>query len=180
MASSVAKRYALAAFNLANKVNIIDQFLIDLQKFSTVFSSTTIEELSNPAISKSDLTLIAVDLGQTLSLNSKVIDFLKVVAADRRIAFIKEIEQSFIRLTKLKNNIIEADLISAVQLDEETVREIGIILQKKYVGFTIEMKQIIKKDILGGLIIKIGSNMIDASLKRQILALSNDLSLGHC
>jgi F-type H+-transporting ATPase subunit delta len=172
---TIAKKYAFAALALAKDNNLIDQFLIDLQKFSAIFSAAVSKELSNPTIPKSDLIIIIAELGQRLSLSDKVIDFLKVIATARRILFIKEIEQNFIRLAKKEKNIIEADVISAIQLNDELLQEVKIILQKKYINFTIEVTQTIKKDILGGLIIKIGSNMIDASLKKQILALKNEL-----
>ena len=171
----IAKKYASVAFAVAKKANLIDQFLMDLQKFSAVFSSSIAEELSNPAISKSDLAIIVDELGANLSLNDKVIDFLKIVAQARRISNIKEIERNFIHLTKIDRNIIEADVISAAQLDSTAIQEVKSILQRKYSDSTIEIKEIIKKDILGGLVIKIGSKMIDASLKRQILTLKNEL-----
>jgi len=171
----IAKKYSSVAFDLAKKNDLIDQFLIDLNKFSSAFSNSISKELSNPSISKSNLSIIVDEFGQKLSLNAKVIDFLKIVAVSRRIVLVKEIEQNFIHLAKREKNIIEAEIISAVLLNEEILREIKLILQKKYLGFAIEIKQIIKKDILGGLIIKIGSNMIDASLRRQLLALKNEL-----
>jgi F-type H+-transporting ATPase subunit delta len=171
----IAKKYALAAFNMAKKDNLLDQFLVDLKKFSEFFSSATIKEISNPAISKTNLEKIVVELGEKLSLNNKVLHFLSVVAAARRIADIKYVQQHFAKLVKIEKNILEVEVISAVQLDAEILQEVKSSLQKKHSGLTIEIKQIIKKDILGGLVIKIGSNMIDASLKRQLSALKISL-----
>ncbi len=167
----IAKKYALAAFNSAKKSNLIDQFLVDLKKFSEYFSASIIKELSNPAISKINLAKIISELGEKLSLNSKVVEFLEVVASRRRIGAIKIIEQHFTKLAKIEKKILEVELISAAQLSSEILQEVESTLQKQYSGLTIEIKQTIKKDILGGLVIKIGSNMIDASLKRQLSAL---------
>lgn len=167
----IAKKYALAAFNLAKKSNLIDQFLGDLKKFSEFFSGTTIKEISNPAISKINLAKIVVELGEKLALNAKVITFLEMVASARRINEIKAIEQHFVKLVKIEKKILEVEVISAVQLNAEVLQEVKATLQKQYSGLEIEIKQTIKKDILGGLVIKVGSNMIDASLKRQLSAL---------
>jgi F-type H+-transporting ATPase subunit delta len=176
----IAKKYALAAFSLAKKSNLIDQFLGDLKKFSDFFSNSTIKELSNPAISRVDLGKMVVELGEKLSLNNKVIAFLETVAGSRRISGIKLIEKHFSKLVKVEKNILEVELISAIQLDEQTIQEVRSTLQKQYSKLTIEIEQTIKKDILGGLIIKIGSNMIDASLKRQLDALKIELDQAIC
>jgi len=167
----IAKKYALAAFNSAKEDNLIDQFLVDLKKFSEFFSRDTIKEISNPAISKNNLEKIIFELGEKLSLNAKVLSFLEIVAGARRINGIKIIEQHFEALVKIENKILEVEVISAVQLSAEILQEVKDTLQKQHSGLVIEIKQTIKKDILGGLVIKVGSNMIDASLKRQLSAL---------
>jgi F-type H+-transporting ATPase subunit delta len=171
----IAKKYALAAFNLAEKSNLIDQFLGDLKKFSDFFSDATIKELSNPAISRINLGKIVAELGEKLSLNNKVVVFLETVASARRIGEIKAIEKHFSKLVKIQKKILEVEVISAVELNSETLQEVKSTLQKQHSDLSIEIKQTVKKDILGGLVIKIGSNMIDASLKRQLSALKISL-----
>ncbi len=171
----IAKKYALGAFNLAKKSNLIDQFLGDLKKFSDFFSKEITKELSNPAISKASLTKIVAELGEKLSLNSKVLLFLETVASARRINEIRAIEQHFSKLVKAEKKILEVEVISAAQLNAETLEEVKSALQKQHSDLSIEIKQTIKKDILGGLVIKIGSNMIDASLKMQLSKLKISL-----
>jgi F-type H+-transporting ATPase subunit delta len=98
--------------------------------------------------------------------------FLEVVARERRISSIAAIEKSFIKLVKKEKNILEVEIISVSALDDQNVEEIKEILAKKYDGSSLEIHQTINKDILGGVQIKIGSMMIDASLKRQLTALN--------
>ncbi|MES2677234.1 MAG: ATP synthase F1 subunit delta [Pseudomonadota bacterium] len=168
----VAKKYASAAFNVAKKLNLVDQFAVDLRKFSDAISKSMIKELSNPAISRDDLKKIIAELGTKLTLHKETITFLEVVAEERRIANIGAIELSFAKLVKIEKNILEVEVFSAADLDGQNIQDIKTTLAKKYVGKIIEIKQSIKKDILGGLQIKIGSTMIDASLKRQLLSLN--------
>ncbi len=168
----LAKKYSLAAFNVAKKLNLVDQFEADLNKFSLALSKTIIRELSNPAISRENLKTIIADFGAKLSLHKQVISFLEVVAESRRIAGIAAIGIQFTKLVKAEKNILEVEVFSTHELDAKTIEEIKLALTKKYAGKTIEVKQLIKKDILGGLQIKVGSTMIDASLKRQLLTLN--------
>ncbi len=168
----LAKKYAIAAFNVAQKLNLVDQFAVDIAKFSAALSKSIVKELSNPAISREDLKKIAADFGAKLSLNPQVINFLEVVAEARRIAEIQTIENHFHKLAAAEKNILEVEVFSVVELDAKNIEEIKTALSKKYAGKTIEIKQTIKKDILGGLQIKIGSTLIDASLKKQLLTLN--------
>ena len=63
---------------------------------------------------------------------------------------------------------METELISVITLNDKQLEEIKSTLQKKYPGKTIEINQTIDKDILGGVVIKIGSLVIDSSLKNQL------------
>ena len=170
-----AKKYARAAFGAAKKLNLIDQFLSDLGKFSALLSPSTIKELSNPEISKADLKKTIADLGIKLSLHSKVISFLEIIVDARRIAEIGAIHHNFAKLVKVEKNILEVEVFSATSLDAQSVQALKLILETKYTGSVIEIKQSVKKDILGGLQIKVGSTMIDASLKAQLFSLNQQL-----
>lgn len=168
----LAKKYSVAAFGLAKKLNLLDVFEADLGKFVGAFSKVMLKELSNPAISREDLQKVVAELGAKLELNQNVINFLTVIAEQRRINNIAAITKSFSKLVKAEKNILEADVISAVDLDANSVAEIKDVLAKKYAGKAIKLNQIVKKDILGGVQIKIGSVLIDASLKQQLANLN--------
>ncbi|MFT6106956.1 MAG: F-type H+-transporting ATPase subunit delta [Rickettsiales bacterium] len=168
----LAKKYAIAAFNVAKKANIVDQFSADLKNFVSSLPKSIIKELSNPAISKASLKDIIIAFGDKMSLAGEVVSFLEIVAQERRISNIVAIENHFAKLVKNEKNILEVEVFAAKSLDDKEIEEIKSILVKKYVNNSIEIKQSIKKDILGGIQIKIESMMIDASLKRQLSALN--------
>ena len=97
------------------------------------------------------------------------------MAKARRISGIHLIENAFSKLVKKEKNILEVEVISAHNLSSENLQESSAVLQKKYSGQKIELIPVVKKDVLGGVIIRIGSMMVDASLKRQLLALNQNL-----
>jgi F-type H+-transporting ATPase subunit delta len=173
----IAKKYAVAAMDVAKNHNLIDQFSDDLKKFVLAVSGLIIKELSNPAISRENLRKIIIDLGRKLSLEEKVIKFLEIVTESRRITFIHLIEKNFSQLVKIEKNILEVDVFSACDLDLQTIDAIKAMITGQYINKSIEIKQFIKKDILGGVQIRIGSTMIDASLKKQLLNLSQQFQL---
>lgn len=170
-AGLITNQYAKAAFHAAKNAGLIEQFLKDLKLFSDNFSPSVAIELSNPTISKADLAGIISDIATKIGINSKVTEFLIIVAKARRLKYIKAIYQDFLKLSKLDKNILEVKLFTVNSLEAEQLEKVKDLLNKRYSGKNIEINQIIKPDILGGILIQIDSLVIDASLKNQLAAI---------
>lgn len=173
-ASIIINQYAKAAFSAAKKSGLQDKFLSDLKLFSDNFSQEISKELSNPAISRENLVDVIAIFCEKLSINSKVADFLKIIAKARRIKYLKAIYQQFLKLYKSDKNILEVKLYSVTELDSDQLNQVKTLLQKKYPQKTIEINSIIDPKILGGIVIQIDSKVIDASLKNQLLSIEKE------
>ncbi len=171
----IVRKYTLVVFNLAKKLNLIEQFAMDFRKLSEYFLPSVVREFSNPIISRLELSKIIKNFAEELSLHSKFILFLELLSHSKRINLIREIELHFTQLVKEDNKVIQAIITSASPLSADNLQAITINLQSQYPNFLLEIKSIIKKDILGGLIIKIGSKVIDASLRTQLSTLEKQL-----
>jgi len=173
--SVVAKNYAKALFAAAKKSNSVDTINDELENFKQSFSLDFARELKNPVISKADSTKIINDIAINLKLGKLLSNFLTAVTRNKRLNLFPEIYEEFTRLAKLQKNILEVELISTEKLDRAEIEGIKATISKKHFGKIIEIKETIKKEILGGLQIKIGSNLIDASLKNQLSSISKEL-----
>jgi len=173
--SVVAKNYSKALFAAAKKADAVDKISDELENFRQSFSLDFARELKNPVISKSDSTKIINDIAINLKLGKLLSDFLTAVTRNKRLNLFPEIYEEFTRLAKLQKNILEVELISTEKLDKTEIESIKASVGKKNFGKIIEIKETIKKEILGGLQIKIGSNLIDASLKNQLSSISKEL-----
>lgn len=173
--SVVAKNYSKALFSAAKKADAIDKISDELENFRQSFSLDFARELKNPVISKSDSTKIINDIAINLKLGKLLSDFLTAVTRNKRLNLFPEIYEEFTRLAKLQKNILEIELISTEKLDKAEIESIKATVSKKHFGKIIEIKETIKKEILGGLQIKIGSDLIDASLKNQLSSISKEL-----
>lgn len=173
--SPLAKNYAKALFDLGLKSNALDKISSEVEIFNKNFSTSFARELKNPAISKADSVKIINGITQKLGFSKTSSDFFAVISENKRLALFPEIYAEFNSLLKLKNNILDVELISSTKLDNATVESIKAIVGKKYAGKKIEVKEVIKQEILGGLQIKIGSDLFDASLKNQIASLEREL-----
>lgn len=173
--SIISKNYAKALFKVCKAQNKLEETENNFKKFIDNFSDQFFLELKNPAISKKDLVEIVNQISQKLNISGIFADFLSVVAENRRISLIKQINQEFIKLVKIENNILEVEIISANKLSSSQEDEVKKIIANKYQDKKIEIITDVKVNILGGLQIKIGSNLIDASLKNSLFNLRQDL-----
>lgn len=173
--SIVAKNYAKALIAAAQKSNSIDKISQELEKFKQSFSLDFAKELKNPVIAKSDSTKIISEITQSLKLSKLISEFLIAVTRNKRLNLFPEIYEEFTRLVRVQKNILDVELISTEKLDKVSIEKIRTTLSKKHPGKSIEFTEVIKKEILGGLQIKIGSDLIDASLKNQLSTISKEL-----
>jgi F-type H+-transporting ATPase subunit delta len=169
----VAKNYAKALFLAAKKAGNLEKVNQELDVFKKYFNADFAHELKNPTISKEDLVKIMQEIAKKLNFSNLVTDFFAVVAENKRLNLFVEIYEAFVKLVQKEQNILVAELISAHKMEISQIEEIKAIIAKKYADKKIIIAPIIKENILGGFQIKIGTNIIDASLKNQIAVIAS-------
>lgn len=175
--SNISKKYAIALFRASKKSGFIEEVLQYLEIFNNNFTHEFAVELNNPAISKSDSIKIMSQLCEAFKIKGLSKDFLVTMSQNKRLSYFKEVYEEFKNLVKKDKKIIVAEIISAYELDKNTLDEIKKTISNGYNDRQIEIKEIIKETILGGIQIRIGSSLIDGSLRNQIENLEKDLNL---
>lgn len=163
--SVVAKNYAKTLFLVARKNESIPKISEELERFKQNFSNSFAQELKNPVISKVDLAKIINEVTSKFNLGALTSNLFSAIVKNRRLNLFPEIYEEFFRLVKSYEKILEVDVYSA---SETNLDEIKKIVAKKYPDKTIILKHKIAKELVGGVQIKIGSQVIDVSLKNQI------------
>jgi F-type H+-transporting ATPase subunit delta len=102
-------------------------------------------------------------------------NFLKIIIQNRRISLISDISSRFTEFFKKDKNIVTAKIYVVNKISDQYIDKIKSKIAKKYQDKKIEVEQIIKKDILGGVVIRIGSELIDSSLKNSLQKLKSEL-----
>ena len=116
--------------------------------------------------------VFSVNDKKKIIVSEEMFKFFKVIASNRRLNILKNVLYSFLNLVKSMNQELNVKVTSAVPLNE------NILLQIKGVFSNKTKKQInivsyVDKSIIGGIILQIGSNLIDASIKSKILKINN-------
>jgi F-type H+-transporting ATPase subunit delta len=167
-ASVIAKNYAKALLVAAKKSNSTDKVVAELDIFKQNFSTSFAHELKNPVIAKNDLVRIIQEVTQKFGLGALASNFFASIVRNRRLNLFPEIYEEFLRLVKQQKNILEVEVITAIKAEKEHLDRVKALVEKKYPGKIVAIKETIKEKILGGFQIKIGSEIIDASLQNQL------------
>ena len=168
-ASGLAGRYAGALFDLAKDQGTLDQVQTDLSGLKGLLaeSAALTRLIESPAISRDDqvkaLTAVAKQAGAA-DLTIKVLGLL----ADKRRAFaLPGIIDAYAALLADEKGEVQAEVASALPLTEAQAKDVQDKISKS-VGKTVTMTQRVDPSLLGGLVVRVGSRMIDASLKTKL------------
>lgn len=173
-ASVIAKNYAKALFVAAKKNNNVDKVASELDVFKQNFSTSFAHELKNPVIAKNDLVKIIEEVTQKFGLGALTSNFFASIVRNRRLNLFPEIYEEFSRIVKQQKNILEVEVIVAVKAEKDQIDRLKVLIEKKYPGKIIAIKETVKEKILGGFQVKIGSEIIDASLQNQLASIGKE------
>jgi ATP synthase F1 delta subunit len=172
---TVARAYADALFQSAKEAGKLDaveeqlaQFTEALESdrdlsvffFSPYFSTSEKQEGLQKAITEAE---------------PEVVNFLSLLVEKHRMPAIFRIRQELERLVAEENKELEVTVTSAVELDEDVVAEIGAAIEKQ-TGRKVELESTIDDAILGGLVLRVGNMVLDASVRNQLEKLRKNVA----
>ncbi|MFM7191305.1 MAG: ATP synthase F1 subunit delta, partial [Microcystaceae cyanobacterium] len=108
--------------------------------------------------------------------NHYLLNFLMLLVDKRRIVFLSAVCQQYLDLLRQLTNTVLAEVVSALTLTDEQRHTVTDKVKQLTGANAVELKTTVDPDIIGGVIIKVGSQVFDSSLKGQLRRIS--LSLG--
>jgi F-type H+-transporting ATPase subunit delta len=175
--AEVSQPYAQALLSIAQSQNLTEEVGGDARTFIGLLtgSQELTSFLSNPFVKpENKKNVLKQLLGEGVNLCLR--NFLLLLVDRRRIAFLEPILQQYLVLLRQLNQTVLAEITSAVPLtktQKQAITEKVITLTK---ARQVELETKIDSDLIGGVIIKVGSQVIDASLRGQLRRLSLRLS----
>lgn len=176
MAKLVDKTYGDALFELALEGNCIDLYLEESKSVFEIFkeNSELLKLLNHPKISKEEKVKVVENVFKGKISDDLTGFFVLMLKKDRQ-SMIMETLEYFINKIKEYKKIGTAYVTTAVELNASQKKDIEakLIATTEYVEF--EMSYIVDKDIIGGMIIRIGDRVVDSSIKTKIYNISREL-----
>ena len=174
LVSGMAGRYAIALFDLAKETNAIDTVKSDLERFDALIAdSADLERLvRSPVFSADEQGQALGQLLERAGIGGIAAKFLKLVTSNRRLFAVRDMIRGFRELVAKHKGEATAEVTVAEPLKDEHVEALRAALKQlsgKDVGLDIK----IDPAIIGGLVVKLGSRMVDTSLRTKLNAIKH-------
>jgi F-type H+-transporting ATPase subunit delta len=171
----IAKRYAKAALQSAEEKKLTQAFITDFQFLEECVKSSKdlLTLFKNPIVSKNKKLSITDALFKG-SIHTETLGFISFLINKDRISILPNIINAFFDLKNEQYGIIKAELLSFHPLEKIQTELIKKNLED-YTKKKIELEPKIDKEIMGGLVVKIGDTVFDGSLKRRLELLKEHL-----
>jgi len=169
-----AERYSLALFELSEENNLLSS--IENQAMSVLNLINQSEDFCNlikdPTINQEDLSKVINKIAENNKFDTLLKNFLNFLIQKRRFFFIERILKSFIEICSRKRGELKAELKSAKNLSSDEITKITELLTK---NFSSKIKLNYKHDesLIGGLVVQVGSTMVDTSIKSKLQQIEN-------
>jgi F-type H+-transporting ATPase subunit delta len=173
--SGLAERYAAALFELADERHALDEAAGDLRELRSMLarSGDLMRLVRSPVLSRAEQGRAIEALAEQARLSQLTRDFLAIVARNRRLFAVPAMIEAYLDKLAARRGEITAEVTAAQALSE--AQQNSLIDQlRRVVGSRVAIDVRVDPSLLGGMIVKIGSRMVDGSLKGQLqrLALS--------
>jgi F-type H+-transporting ATPase subunit delta len=165
----MAGRYATALFELALESKAVDQVQADLKAFDAlVASSPDLTRLvRSPVFAADEQAKALAAVLDKAGIKGIAANFLRVVAGNRRLFAVREMIRGFNGLVARHKGEVTAQVTVAAQLSDARMGEIRDAL-RQVTGKDVQVDVDVDPSIIGGLKVKLGSRMIDASLRTKL------------
>jgi len=170
--TGVATRYALALFDLADEKRKLDEVARDLRAIDTMIDDSADLQrlLRNPVISRADSGRAMAAILEMAEADPLTRNFVGLVAANRRLFALPAMIAAFLADLAQRRGEISAEVTSARELTQAQAQSLEEALRTA-VGGKVALSLKVNPGLIGGLVVKVGSRMIDSSLKSHLARL---------
>ncbi|PCI47001.1 MAG: F0F1 ATP synthase subunit delta [Alphaproteobacteria bacterium] len=174
--TGLAGRYAIALFELGAEANNLEKIAQDMATLSLLLgTSADLKGLTlNPVFSSEEKGRAMAAVIKAAELDQLVANFIGVVAKNGRLDRLENIISEFERILAHHNGEVSASVVSAHGLTDAQLDSLKDKL-KSMVGSEVTVDTDVDENLLGGMVVKIGSRMIDSSLKTKLANLEESM-----
>ncbi len=173
---SVNNSYSQALYELVDEEKVVDKVEQEANAFIKLISESQefLNLIKDPRNTQSEQTDAISVICQSYKINETFTKFLKFLISKRRLFFLDKILKDFIVICSNKRGEIIAKLTAAKELSSSEIENIENSLKVNF-GSNLKLKFSYDPNLLGGLIVQVGSIMIDTSLKSKLQQIENKM-----
>ena len=170
----IATRYAQALFEIAKD----DNGLSGLETDTNALAAALIESpelaamIASPVVSREDQANAMAAIATAMKLSPMMANTIALMASKRRLFVLPQLVTDLRARIAIEKGEVTADVVSATALSAAQATKLAATLKAKF-GKDVKLNTSVDNSLIGGLIVKLGSTMIDTSVKAKLAALQN-------
>ena len=174
LTSGAAGRYATALFEIAKEAGKLEAVEADLDAVDQALSdSDDLRALiSSPIYTRDEQGAAMTEISNKMGIGAEVANTMGLMAAKRRLFALPQMIRSVKALAANDRGEVSAEVTSAKALSEAQMTELSQVL-KTSVGKDIKINATVDESLIGGLVVKVGSRMVDTSVRAKLAKLQN-------
>ena len=167
--SGLAERYAAALFDLADERRVLDEVASDLRQLRAMVQASPdlLRLIRSPILSRDEQSKGVTALAEQAGLSRLVRDFLAVVARNRRLFAVPAMIEAFLAELASRRGEVTAEVTSAQPLSEAQLAALNETLRRS-IGSRVSVDARVDPTLIGGLMVKLGSRMVDGSIRSKL------------
>lgn len=169
----VGKRYSKALYEVAQEENSLDEILEDLKSLKTIYreNPNLVVAFEGRSISKAEKTKILDILKKPFG--ELMQNFLSMLFERDRLDCMDEIADAFINKYDADHGIVEVTVTSTIELSSEQEDKLKSVIEQRFSVKQVNLTKIVDPSIIGGVIIRVGDQVIDGSVLKRYTAIKN-------
>jgi F-type H+-transporting ATPase subunit delta len=170
---TLARPYADAAFQLARATNALGPWQQALDRMAAVAADAQMVEcISNPRLLPAQVSQLFLDVVGSVSAEQQ--NFVRLLVDNDRLQVLPEIRDLYVELKNGQEGVQEADIASAFPLDDATLKNLVAELEARF-KCKIQATVSLDPELIGGVRIAVGDQVIDASVRGKLAAMATAL-----
>ncbi len=174
ISSGIAGRYATAVFELAREAKGLTALEKDVEALDAALAASADLRtvISSPVYTRDDQGRAIAAIAAKMGLSQVLTGTLGLMAQNRRLFVLPQLLSALRDMIAAEKGEVTAEVWSAQPLTAAQSKDLAASL-KKTVGKTVKLKAAVDDSLIGGLIVKVGSKMIDTSIRSKLASLQN-------
>ena len=176
ISQGIAARYAAALFDLAKEDKALKALESDADALDAALtgSADLRTMISSPIYTREEQQAAIGAIAKAMKLSALTANTLALMAAKRRLFTLPQLVRALRDLIAAEKGEVTAEVTSAIALTKAQADELAATLKGRF-GKTVKLHTAVDESLIGGLVVKVGSKMIDTSIRAKLAALQNSM-----
>jgi F-type H+-transporting ATPase subunit delta len=175
--AAILGRYARSLAEVVIEENIEQKVTSDLETYSEIFGAVPelLDVFHSPAVPRESKEKLLAELTAKYPVHSVTSNFLRILLQHNRVRFFEQIRKSYLKSVHESKGIVSARVTAAAALSVDELRK----LEERLSGITgklVSMESRMDPDLLGGLVVQMGSTIFDGSIRTQLAEMKRRLA----